>query len=286
VRLGLSTEAANYLTRDADIGTLEEIAYLDGKDDVDSIIKRLSRPGGSTTVGTGSNEVTMHHAGYAVSVTAKAKAKAKANLKLCVVYLKHQARVNRVPTVKTIALEMVHGFKDQHRWEMDYNTNAFELVINNKYWPQILENIQDYLATLLGVKGSHLDYVVRKDAEVPDAAEDPDDGYMAADQDIIHHAPQSGPAFRNDRGTVWDVMSNICRKHECWIYIKPMQRVKDGRMAYQLLFGHCLGPNNMDNMVRTAEIKFASTLYNGEKKRLVSETYVRIHTDQHAILKA
>jgi hypothetical protein len=147
-----------------------------------------------------------------------------------------------------------------------------------------LENIRDYLANLLGVKWSHLVYIVSKDVEVPDAAEDPDGGYLRVEQDIIHRAPHSGSAFRNDRRTVWDVMSNICVNHECWIYIKPTQRVKDERMAYQLLFDHYRGPKNVGNMAITADTKLAITLYNGENKRSTFEIYVRIHTEQHAIL--
>jgi hypothetical protein len=84
-----------------------EIAYLDGKDDVESIIKRSNLPGGYTTVGTGANTFTTPHDGYTVSI------RAESNLKLCVFYLKHQAIVNRVPTVGGITLEMVRSFKDQ-----------------------------------------------------------------------------------------------------------------------------------------------------------------------------
>jgi hypothetical protein len=51
-----------------------------------------------------------------------------------------------------------------------------------------------------------------------------------------------------------------------------------------LLFGHFLGPSNVGNMVREAENKLTSTLYNGEKKRFTWETYVRIHTEQHSVL--
>jgi hypothetical protein len=78
VRLEFSTESENYLTRDADIESLEEISYLDGNDDVESIIKILNHPGGSTTVGSGSNAVTAPHDGYTLS------SRDEANLKLCV----------------------------------------------------------------------------------------------------------------------------------------------------------------------------------------------------------
>jgi hypothetical protein len=51
-----------------------------------------------------------------------------------------------------------------------------------------------------------------------------------------------------------------------------------------LLFDHYLGPNNVRNMANAADTKLSNTLYNGEKKRFIWETYVRIHTEQHYVL--
>jgi hypothetical protein len=51
-----------------------------------------------------------------------------------------------------------------------------------------------------------------------------------------------------------------------------------------LLFGHSLGPHNVDNMASAAETKLTGTLFNGEKKIFTWETYVRIHTEQHSVL--
>jgi hypothetical protein len=51
-------------------------------------------------------------------------------------------------------------------------------VINEKYWPQTLENIRDYLASMLGVNGVPLAYLIRTDDTVPVVADDPEDGYM------------------------------------------------------------------------------------------------------------
>jgi hypothetical protein len=61
----------------------------------------------------------------------------------------------------------------------------------------------------LGDKWSPLAYVVRTDVTVPGATEDPADGYLTVEQKIINRYLHSGPAFINDRRTVWDVMSNI-----------------------------------------------------------------------------
>jgi hypothetical protein len=85
VCLGFTSDAAIYLAIYAGIGSLDEIAYLD-VDDVEFIIKHLNLPGGSTTFGTGDDDMTSPHAGYDVS------SRAESNLKLCVFYLNHQER--------------------------------------------------------------------------------------------------------------------------------------------------------------------------------------------------
>jgi hypothetical protein len=97
-------------------------------------------------------------------------------------------------------------------------------------------------------------------------------------------APRTGRYFVNDRRKVWDIMSNICGKHSCIVYIKPALRTMNGRNAYMLLLAHFLGPNNVGIMASTAETKLTGTLYNGEKKRFTWETYIRIHTEQHSVL--
>jgi hypothetical protein len=91
-------------------------------------------------------------------------------------------------------------------------------------------------------------------------------------------------SFVDDRRKVWDIMSNICGKKSCFVYIKPALRTRNGRDAYMLLFDHFLGPYNVGNMASEEETKLTSTLYKGEKKRFTWETYVRIHTEQHSVL--
>jgi hypothetical protein len=54
---------------------------------------------------------------------------------------------------------------------------------------------------------------------------------------------------------------------------------------YHGLRGHYLGVNNVDNMSTMAEMKLTTTLYHGEKCRWNFERYVKVHTDQQAILQ-
>jgi hypothetical protein len=57
-RLVFNQDTATYLTSGCGIDSLEEIAYLDGEDDVDTTIKGVTSPGGRVTTGSGAKEVT------------------------------------------------------------------------------------------------------------------------------------------------------------------------------------------------------------------------------------
>jgi hypothetical protein len=49
--LGFSDAASTYLTGTCGIDLLDEIAYLDGIDDIDTTIKGVTNPGGTVTTG-------------------------------------------------------------------------------------------------------------------------------------------------------------------------------------------------------------------------------------------
>jgi hypothetical protein len=277
-RFGFSEAAVTYLTGTCGIDSLDEIAYLDGIEDVDTTIKGVTNPGGTVTTGEVTSRVTSHNNGIPVSI------RAVANLKICVYYLKHMERVQRKPVPNAINLVLVRSYQDQQRHEVGFKKTAEEPEINDKDWPRTLEKIRDYLASQYGVTGATLDYVVRAEISVRPEEEDPPENYQTVDQEMMSRAPHTGRPFVNDRRKVWDIMSNICGKHSCFVYIKPALRTRNGRDAYMLLFDHLLGSNNVGNMASEAETKLTSTLYNGEKKRFTWETYVRIHTEQHSVL--
>jgi hypothetical protein len=82
-RLGFSAAAATYLTGTSGINFIDEIAYLDGIDDVDTTVKGVTNPGGTVMTKTVMTAVTSRNNGIPVSI------RAVANLKFCVCYLKH-----------------------------------------------------------------------------------------------------------------------------------------------------------------------------------------------------
>jgi hypothetical protein len=259
--LGFSEAVATYLTGTCGIDSLDEIAYLDEIEDVETTIKGVTNPGRTVTTGTGTTRFTSRNNGIPVSI------RAVYNLKLCVYYLKHIERVQLQHIANAINLVLVHSYRDQQRHEVGFKKMAEEPEINDKYWPRTLEKIKEYLASQYGVTGATLDYVVRPDIAVKTEAEDPAENYETVDQEMTARAPHTGRSFVDDRRKVWDTMSNICGKHSCFVYIKPALRTRNGSDAYMLLFDHFLGPNNVGNMASEAETKLTSTLYKGEKKR-------------------
>jgi hypothetical protein len=210
-RFGSSESAATYLTGTCGIDSLDEIAYLDGIEDVDTTIKGVTNPGGTVTTGEGTSRVTLRNNGIRVSI------RAVANLKLCVYYLKHMERVQRKLVPNAINLVLVHSYRDQQRHEVGFKNTTEEPEINNKDWQRNLEKIREYLASQYGFTGATLDYVVRAEIAMKPEAEYPPENYETVDQEMTARSPHTGRPFVNDRRKVWDIMSNICGKHSCFV---------------------------------------------------------------------
>jgi hypothetical protein len=67
-RLGFIAATATYLTGTCGINSLDEIAYLDGINDVYTTIKGFTNPGGKVMTGTGVTAVTSRNNGIPVSI--------------------------------------------------------------------------------------------------------------------------------------------------------------------------------------------------------------------------
>jgi hypothetical protein len=74
-RFGFSEDAVTYLTGTCGIDYLDEIAYLDGIEDVDTTIKGVTNPGGTGTTGEGTSRVTSRNNGIPISIRAVANLK-------------------------------------------------------------------------------------------------------------------------------------------------------------------------------------------------------------------
>ena len=122
-----------------------------------------------------------------------------------------------------------------------------------------MEAIEEWLRASYGQTKVPLAYVVWRQEEVL-AGPDPDGGYYNDYEEMIAQAPHRVggassnhvPVFTVDNNKVFEMIASITREHDCWTYIKPAQRGRDGRKAFLALWNHYLGPNNVDNMASKA----------------------------------
>ena len=272
-RLRFSADGSRELVVDQQIDTMEELKVLED-DDCENLCKIIRRPGG------GSN-------GHQVSNAAES------NLKLAAYYLRHRARMSRTVTIAGITLALVRSMRTIKVGEEAYEEPTESPKVDHKDWPKTMEGIRSWLFMHRGVDGAPLSYCIRADAIVIDEADDPEGTYTTVLEQIVSRCPiyvgnndANGhtPNYIQDNTKVWDLMFSIFNQDEAWVYIKAFRRTRNGRGAYEALWNHYLGPNNVENMANTAESKLESLTYYGEKRRFNFEKYTRIHKEQHEIL--
>ena len=114
-------------------------------------------------------------------------------------------------------------------------------------------------------------------------------------EQMIERAPQTitvangtiikHPTFATDNKMLFDKLAELTREHECWTYIKPHARARNGRAAYMAFKNHYLGPNNIGNLAATAEHKLINATYGGEGRHWDFERYATLHKEHHTILQ-
>lgn len=283
VHLGFTQAAAATITDVQGYNTLDELADLDDEE-VKSLCKVIRRPGGTIAVaGRGGGNVP--NPGTVVSL------KAENNLILACYFLNYKKRTSRQLMANDITNANVRMIKSLKDWETSHKDVAAP-EIDGRDWPRTIEALEEWLRGCLGVTKIPLAYVIRDVKEPP--INDPVGGYSTKQAELIARAPilQAGvvppanePTFDSDNAKVWELISNITRDHECWSYVRPAQRRRDGRAAFLGLKNHYLGVHNVDNMSSKAERKLRNVAYTGEKRRFNFERFVKVHVDQHAILE-
>jgi hypothetical protein len=285
VRIGFTNTASQVIVDEQGMDSLDEIRLLTD-DEIESLCKVIRRPGG-TIPGPNPGDAPVNNPGTPVNL------RAENHLKLLAFFLRHQERVGRVPVAANITLDTIRSLRELRDFELSYKPPDDPPTINAKDWPKTMESIHEYLRSYLGDRKIPLAYVVRKDETVP--VDDPIGGYPTVQDAMIararHFTTEADgtrlldPVYTTNREKVYEIIAKITRDHTCWTYVKPAQRTRDGRLAYQGLYQHFLGPNNVDNMATMAEDKLKSTVYNGEQRRWDFEKYINVHKSQHSIME-
>ena len=275
---------------DQGMDDLEELALLTDTE-VENLCKVVRRPGGTIDNPNRNDEDGDPVAGQPATITNPGQTvalRAENNLKMACYYLRYKQRVSRPLTAASLTLINVRGLRGLREWE-DAHKDVDKPEIDSKDWPRTMEGLEEYLRGCLGVDGTPLAYVIRDDPEVPPI--NLVDTFATHQDELIARAPHRDAAgnftatFLSDRSKVWELLSNLTRDKDCWTYVRPAQRSRDGRMAFLALKNHFLGANNVDNMSARAERQLRGNPYSGEKRRWNFEKYVKLQKDQHTILE-
>ena len=63
---------------------------------------------------------------------------------------------------------------------------------------------------------------------------------------------------------VWEKLAEILLTNNAFTVIKAAKKTCNGQLAYQMLYEHYLGPNNVGNMTGEAENMLNTAMYHGE----------------------
>ena len=294
-RMGLSMEAATEVVNvnGQNLSVLEDFLQLEDKD-VEILCRVIRRPGGVNAAGN-------QNQGMQVS------AMAEANLKRMCYQLRHHTRVSRPVVWADITLASVRALSAQAEMEASHKDPTTLPVMDPKNWTKNFEAIDEYFTGLRGYKKSPLRYVFRPELVPALAAVDPPTGtvgslHISHDDEMCARGPiilagavvgpdaetlgPFAPSFVVDRAAVWEKLAEILLTNDAFTVIKAAKKTRNGRLAYQLLYAHYLGPNNVGNMAGEAENILKTAKYDGEKRQRNFEKYALTHLRQHLILEA
>ena len=276
VRMGFSKDAAGVVVDDQGLNELTEFRILTDNE-VENLCRVIQKPGGADD-------------GHVVPL------RAENNLKLACFYLKYKHMTSRTVPVADITLDNVRSLRDFKKWTEEHQApEQGKMEFSHKTnWPDTIEAMEEHLKSVLGRDGITLAWITRQERQVKPAGEDPTSNYQTRQEELIMRAPhlervnqveQQTASYNADNEAVWEIIAQWTRTTECWTYVRPAQRTRDGRLAFKNLKEHYLGPNNVDTQSNTAEHTLQTTTYQGEQRRWNFERYSKLHKDQHAILE-
>jgi len=103
-------------------------------------------------------------------------------------------------------------------------------------WTQFNRDLQNYLASIRGISGVPLSYVIRKE-EYSYVAPPGEDGV----KELVHLMPLHGTAYLEDKKRVYRIIRDVISGTDGWTWMQDVKN-EDGRQAIKCLHDHYNGP--------------------------------------------
>jgi hypothetical protein len=156
-RFGFTVAASQVIMDEQGLESLEEIKLLTD-DEIKSLYRVIRRPGGMIPGPSNPGNVPVNNSSTLVIL------RAENHLKLLVLFLGHQERVNRRSDAANITLDTILAFRELRDFDKPPDDPP---PINATDWTKTMESVHEYLRSYLGDCKIPLAYVVRKDDAIP-----------------------------------------------------------------------------------------------------------------------
>ena len=112
-------------------------------------------------------------------------------------------------------------------------------MINERDWPKTFDGIDEFSHKCYRITSIHLAYIMRKDSTPKEKKDtDMDDPLEQMIERVPHTLTEVNDTIINhhtfvtDNKMLFDKLAELTRDHECWTYIKPCARARNGRVYF------------------------------------------------------
>ena len=141
-------------------------------------------------------------------------------------------------------------------------------LVSESKWTDWEPKFENYLSTILGITGTPLSYVIRKN-ETPSRI-GPFANFI---EECIACAPLKGTLYDADRSTVHQALVSFTTGMPSEDWIKPVHKLKDGRKSMEALRNHFSGEGNATRRIAEAD-RMKETLHYKNERSLTFENFL------------
>ena len=179
-------------------------------------------------------------------------------------WVKDMHRRNRTPQ----SAEWNNLKQEEYKQEVDIRSQKKELDLkppkqcpanNTAEWRPWKRETENYIASIPGVDGVSLDYIIRDETL-------PDDYVFTSEAERRKYELQlEGAEFMVDNKTVWQVLKKLVSGTTAWSWIEKYDKTGNGRGAYRDLCAHFDGPGETEKVEAIARRDLSELKYLGQE---------------------
>ena len=265
---------------DQGMDDLEEISTFD-EDDIKRLCYAVRKPGG-TIPNPANPGHTMPDPGQSIPAISESR------LKLVTYGAKLYGQVGRTISPDILSRTRLNAFK-LHKETVDNHTEPpkFPPVSKTFGIMKMIDALPTHLQELNGVSGISLAYIIRPDVDalnpLPPLLNDVtwSGTNLSMMEELIAYAAHEGASYKADNATVYRLIQDAVADTSHISSIKPYQRSRNGRKAYEALVLHNMGNSKWEKVVEEAESMVTTRIFNGKNARYPLKSHIVKHREAH-----